>query len=438
MVFKKINFKQIKYWGPAVLYPFILFLGGAIIATLNTEMGTKKDPHLKTTDYLSSDLPEAYNDSLLGDKMDNTEEAFGKISDLSGVNSVENDNDSVNKKEDYESKYDKSEASVVEQQQENYKEQLKLREMQNRVRENRKNSSSPDFVSPVTDSDIERVQRKRRQRDWETINKDLNGSTYNSRITSGGGNDPYDGHTSGGATSDITYDENGNPTYNGGHSESDVTGASGGRGTTSAGRGRNDAGNEEEPQKVVKKGKETSDYFNTIGAGGKSSKLISAIIDENVKAVDGSRVRLRLLDDIQIGDQTVTKGTYIYVIMSGFGKQRVQGKIESIFYDDEIMKVSLALYDTDGLEGLYVPESSFRETSKDVASSAMQGGNIIDQSSSSTSGLKSWASQFTQNASQKVMQALGTAAKKNRVRLKYGTRVYLVDKSQIKDKSKNN
>ena len=102
------------------------------------------------------------------------------------------------------------------------------------------------------------------------------------------------------------------------------------------------------------------------------------------------------------------------------------------------MKVDLALYDTDGLEGLYVPESSFRETTKDVASSAMQGGNILDQSSSSSSGIKSWANQFTQNASQKVMQALGTAAKKNRVRLKYGTRVYLVDKSQIKDKSKNN
>lgn len=440
MDFKKINFKQLKYWGPAALYPFLLFLGGAIIATFQTELGDTSDPRLKTTSYLSSDLPEAYTDSLLGDKMDNSKDAFGKITDLSGVNSVENDNDSVNKKEDFESKYTKSEANAVEQQQDKYKEQLELRAMQNRVRENRgksSSSSSSDFVSPVTDSDIERVQRKRRQRDWESINRDLNGSSY----SSSGSSSSSSSHTYGGqnlstGTSGINYDENGNPTYNEGQASVGGAGSTGSYGTSS--RGSRNSDDSDEPQKVVKKGKETSDYFNSIGVGGKSSKLITAIIDENVKAVDGSRVRLRLLDDIQIGDQTVTKGTYIYVTMSGFSKQRVQGKIESIFFDEEIMKVDLALYDTDGLEGLYVPESSFRETTKDVASSAMQGGNILDQSSSSSSGIKSWANQFTQNASQKVMQALGTAAKKNRVRLKYGTRVYLVDKSQIKDKSKNN
>ena len=54
-------------------------------------------------------------------------------------------------------------------------------------------------------------------------------------------------------------------------------------------------------------------------------------IDEEVKAVDGSRVRLRLLDDIEIGDETIRKGTYLYATMSGFGKQRLQGKVESIF-----------------------------------------------------------------------------------------------------------
>ncbi len=41
--------------------------------------------------------------------------------------------------------------------------------------------------------------------------------------------------------------------------------------------------------------------------------------------------------------------------------------------EDELVKVSLSIYDTDGLEGLYVPISQFRETSKDVASSAMSG-----------------------------------------------------------------
>lgn len=166
-------------------------------------------------------------------------------------------------------------------------------------------------------------------------------------------------------------------------------------------------------------------------------KLIMAIIDENVKAVDGSRVRLRLLDDIEIGDETIKKGTYLYATMSGFGKQRVQGKVESIFYDDDIIKVSLSIYDTDGMQGLYVPLSSFRETTKEVASSAMQGGNIMDNTTTSSSGIKGWATQAAQNASQRVMNALGRAAKKNRVRLKYGTRVYLVDGS-LKERSNRN
>ena len=53
---------------------------------------------------------------------------------------------------------------------------------------------------------------------------------------------------------------------------------------------------------VVKKVKTTSDYFNTLAKDAREPKLIKAIIDENIKAVDGSRVRLRLLDDIEINE----------------------------------------------------------------------------------------------------------------------------------------
>ena len=84
-------------------------------------------------------------------------------------------------------------------------------------------------------------------------------------------------------------------------------------------------------------------------------------------------VRLRLLDDVEIDGSTVRKGTYLYATVSGFSSGRVKGSISSILVGDELVKVSLSLYDTDGLEGLYVPESQFRETGKDVASSAMSG-----------------------------------------------------------------
>ena len=47
---------------------------------------------------------------------------------------------------------------------------------------------------------------------------------------------------------------------------------------------------------AVTKAKAASDYFNTIRSGKTQSSLITAIIDENIKAAEGSRVRLRLLD----------------------------------------------------------------------------------------------------------------------------------------------
>lgn len=190
---------------------------------------------------------------------------------------------------------------------------------------------------------------------------------------------------------------------------------------------------------VVKKVKESSDYFNTISRRNAPSKLIRAIVDENVKAVDGSRVRLRLLDDIEVGDATVRKGTYLYVQMSGFSQQRVHGTIQSIFSNDNIFSVSLSIYDTDGLPGLYVPRSSFREVSKEIMESATQGGtNIIDNNVGNTTGIKGWANQTVQNASQRVMNSVGKIIRRNVVHIKYGTLVYLIDESQIKQSSRIN
>jgi hypothetical protein len=85
----KINFKQPKYYMPPAFYLISLFLGYIAIDTFNIELGEAGNGHLKTTDYLSSALPDAKTDSLLGSKMDNTERKYGKITDLSGLASVE-------------------------------------------------------------------------------------------------------------------------------------------------------------------------------------------------------------------------------------------------------------------------------------------------------------------------------------------------------------
>lgn len=185
--------------------------------------------------------------------------------------------------------------------------------------------------------------------------------------------------------------------------------------------------NDDEPQEVVKKVRVTSDYFNTICENEREEKLIKAIIDENIKAVDGSRVRLRLIDDVEINEIVVPKGSYLYATMSGFGSQRVKGNVTSIMVDGEIIKINLALYDTDGLEGLYVPSSQFRETTKDVGSGALSNTSTLTNTTTTGNSLASWGAQAISNAVQKSSNAVSKAIKKNKVKLKYGTFVYLIN-----------
>ena len=192
---------------------------------------------------------------------------------------------------------------------------------------------------------------------------------------------------------------------------------------------------EAKAEEVVKKQKETSEYFNTITTNEPEHKLIKAIIDEDIKAVDGSRVRLRLLDDIDIGERTIQAGSYLYCTMSGFSQQRVKGTVKSILYNDELIKVNLSLYDTDGLEGLYVPRSSFRETSQDIASGAMSQSMNLNDGSSSGSSFGRWGMQAIQNAYQKTTNAISKSIRKNKVKVKYGTQVYLINS---KEKNRNN
>lgn len=429
---KKINFKDKKYVFPAILYPIVLFIGYFVIDMVQTDV-SDNDPRLKTTDYLNSDLPEANTDSVLGGKLDNAEREYGQINDLSGVDNVEDDRDSVNKKEDYQSQYSEQEAERIrrQQQQAQMEEERRLRRMQQRVRQGggSRRSSGDNFVAPVSDSEIERYETRRRQRQIEQMNEDLqgfrNGSSPSRRDGYNNGGDPYDGYgnedglpAAGSGTDSTTGNGHGNDGSR--TSGSTVSGDEPDEGRPTEG----------EVEKVVKKAKTSSEYFNTItSSSAEDSRLIKAIIDENIKAQEGSRVRLRLLDDVEIGDLTVRKGTYLYAQVSGFGQQRVKGNVQSIFYHDDIIRVSLSIYDTDGQEGLYVPLSAFRETSKEILGSATQGGtNIVDNTTSST-GIKGWANQAVQNASQQVMNAVNKVVRRNRVKLKYGTIVYLIDGS---------
>lgn len=127
---------------------------------------------------------------------------------------------------------------------------------------------------------------------------------------------------------------------------------------------------ENAPSEVIKADNLYHGMFNTVAASDNSNldnPLIKAMIDQSTKSTDGTRLRFKLLDDVIVDDVKINKGTYIYGTVSGFGQQRVMANVSSILVGDRFLKVNLSVFDVDGMEGFYVPESSFRDFIKNAA-----------------------------------------------------------------------
>ena len=401
---KKINYKQPKYILPLILYPLILGTGYFVIGMFTTEVKSV-DKNLMATNYLNSELPEAHIDEELGSKRENMVNAFGDAKDYTAIENAERD--SVKKREEYETRYNNGEAAAIVRHDAELENLRQLQRKKREIAEGSRGMGKDDFVVPLSEEDRRNARRLRGREGRDEADDLLAQARAQGRSVTGAG----------------SYDEG----------DDEETVQKKGR---SKGNDVSASDGEEKAETVTKVMKTESEYFNTVSQNAKGSSLITAIIDENIKAVDGSRVRLRLLDDVEIGGLFVPKGTYLYATMSGFGKQRVKGKVASVFVGDEIKTINLSIYDTDGMEGLYVPSSTFRETTKDIGSSAMQQSMSIDGSSSNNS-VAQWAQQTVQQAYQRTSQAISKAIRKNKVNLKYGTRVYLINGQQLKsDKRK--
>ena len=391
---KKINWKQPKYMLPAILYLPLLLAAYLIIDIFHTEVAEIPDDSMQTTEYLNPELPEAkMKGDGIGGKYESMLKSYGKIDDFSAVDNIDRNQEEL--KEEYNSQY--SDAELVQMQSDSLS---RMAEMQKRLSESARRGQEMNQGEANLASDSEKQQKEAME--------ELNRALAQIRLQGQTSISPTGAEQSEDKEEKIEVNEKAvkKPSSN------------------------------EDVQEVVKKVKVTSDYFNTICENDKEQNLIKAIIDENIKAVDGSRVRLRLLDEIEINEVIVPKGAYIYAIMSGFGSQRVKGNVKSIMVDDNIIKVNLSLYDTDGLEGLYVPGSSFRETTKDVGSGALNNTSALTSSTTTSSNsLASWGTQAASNAIQKTSNAISKAIRKNSAKLKYGTFVYLINS---RENNKNN
>lgn len=419
MITDQINFRQPKYMLPAILYPLLLITGYLIFDIFDTEVA-ETGSNLQTTEFLNPELPQAQvgNDPI-GGKYESMVKSYGRIQDYSAVENIERNNDD-DEKEEYDSKYSKEDLTLLDSEAaERSEEMLRLREMQERLQQSAEKGEAmmQDSTGTHPTDEVSRIARskQRQQEALDELNKALAEARLHGQKGLGGtdGLNPDKGQT------------------DGTHSGTSANGTM--AGTVEINENAvSELAEEDKAGQMVKKIKTSSDYFYTLAENEPEPKLIKAIIDEDIKAVDGSRVRLRLLDDVEVNETVVPKGSYLYATMNGFGSQRVKGNIKSILVADELVKVSLSLYDTDGLEGLYVPSSAFRETTQDIASGALNG-NMSMTNGTTGNSFTQWGMQAIQNAYQRTSNALSKAVKKNKAKLKYGTFVYLVNGKEKKN-----
>lgn len=405
----KANYKKPAYALPAILYIPMLFVGYFFCNFFNIEKADVNDGKLETVGHFNDKIPDPHiKGDGLGNKYESMLESYGKIKDASAVENVQKQEE---QKEQYESKYSDAElAALEEQSKEAEKAVEQIRKMQESMKgtQNRTAGLSTDRSNgntPEENATLAELQNALAQARGQIEGIGEDGNTTEKPELS-----KTDLQTKG----SVSVEEKPKKEKVVKEIEEDAT-----------------------PEEVVVKTKETSDYFNTIGTNEPERKLIKAIIDEDIKAVDGSRVRLRILEDIEVGQTTIPKGSYLYATMSGFSSQRVKGTVKSIFINDELIKINLSIYDTDGLEGLYVPESDFRSTAKDIGSQTMNTPPNFNTGTTVESAFVQWGMNAVQQGIQKTTQAISKNIKKNKVKLKYGTFVYLINSKEKKQKDAN-
>lgn len=98
--------------------------------------------------------------------------------------------------------------------------------------------------------------------------------------------------------------------------------------------------------------------FNTsVGAKATSPKnTIAAVVAGNQSVTDGQTVRLRIVEPMWIGSRLVPRNTTVV------GAARLQGErleiaVSSVECEGSVYEVELTVYDTDGQEGVNIPNS---------------------------------------------------------------------------------
>lgn len=394
----KINFKQPKY-----IFPLVVFvpLCALIYFVMQTFKGSGDTGQSVATDRINMELPEAQAEEA-GDKMYEMSRRFGDEDAFTAVGAIGEEKDDT---EELEHGYTEEELNMLDAaESERIRQQKEMEELERSLAESRKHINEYAYGDPSQNGngysskdefaqDLEEIQRRSYERQ--------------KAIENGLG---------------ITNPEEEEALQR--------------QRADSIAKVRQEEKERNRPKLVIKSSDTNADKFHTVSSSDDAvdAKLIRAMIDQTTKAREGTRLRFKLLDDVTVGGINLKKGTYLYGTVTGFGQQRVRAAITSILIGDKFVKVNLSVFNNDGMEGFYVPESQFRDFVKDAGSNAAQQNISFESGSGYETGIsaEAIALQTLQNMYNSASSAISSNIRKNKAKIKYNTIVYLINSDEAR------
>ena len=411
---RKINFKQPKY-----IFPLVVFipLCALVYFVMQTFGGSEDAQQMVATDRINTQLPNAQAEEA-GDKMYEMSRRFGDEDAFTAVGAIGEEQKKAEElehgySEDELNKLDAAEAERIRQQQE-------MEELERSLAESRRHINSFAYGNNAT------------------------GSTGNSRTGQRGiSSGTTEGYTSQDEfAKDLveiqrrSYERQKAIESGLGIGRFDADERAEKQRRDSIAKVRQAEKERNRPKLVIKSGDTNAEKFHTVTSPDDiaEAKLIRAMIDQTTQAKEGTRLRFKLLDDITVSNTKLKKGTYLYGTVTGFGQQRVKATITSILVGDKFINAKLSVSDNDGMEGFYVPESSFREFVKDASSSAVQQNINFQSEDGYGSGIsgEALALQALQNVYNSASSAISSNIRKNKAKIKYNTIVYLINSEEAR------
>ena len=170
--------------------------------------------------------------------------------------------------------------------------------------------------------------------------------------------------------------------------------------------------------------KERNYIFHTaIGTAPLTEKnTISACVHTRQTVTDGQTVRFRLLEPMLVSGKEIPRNTSVVGVAKIQG-ERLNVLISSLEYHGNIIPVELAVYDTDGQAGIFIPGSMERSAAKEIV--AGMGTSAGSSMNFSTNAGAQLAADLGKGLIQGTSQYFAKKMRTVKVHLKAGYRVFL-------------